>query len=288
LGEPGKLKLAVGAGGTHETAARTPSSARFSTDDLRTDRVFQEIERLRVLGDSIPAAECQAFLDVLRNPYPEIAAPRLAWIRNDILHLLRGQSNLPKPWDEVLEDLFYHAGSPVVLRDYALQHLFRWYDELSAAAAPSTTNIPALHRMEQVFWQATEAVDSEIAGTALLGLAALQEAGRMSNHGPSELQAVALNVLESSEANPLSRLTALQVCSCLGVTNALPVATELARDPGRFALRCSAIAAMGELGGSQELAGLNAMTEEPGGSPMAAALTNAIRRLNARINSSRL
>jgi len=250
--------------------------------------VFEEIERLRVLGDSIPAAQCQAFLDVLKNPYPEIAAPRLAWIRNDILHLLRGQSNLPKPWDQVLADLFYDAGSPGVLRDYALQHLFRWYDELSVEAVPSTTNMPTLHRIEQVFWQATKAVDSEIAGTALLGLAALQEAGKMSNHEPSELQAVALNVLESSEANPLSRLTALQVCSCLRVTNALPVAAELARDPGQLALRCSAIAAMGELGGAQELAGLSAMTEVPGSSPLAIALTNAIRRLNARINSSHL
>jgi hypothetical protein len=277
-------RAAVSAGSRSASAAQI--AAALSTPALLDDRVFKEINRLKGRGRTLSAGECRCIVGLIRTAFPDVPSPRLAWIKNEALRLLLGQRNLPAPCDEVLARLFLDEALPVVIRDYALQHLFAWYGEL-LRGGPEPARAAALERMESVFWEAGKATDSEIAGTALLGLCSLAESGSPLAPERPKLGAAALGVLQDPAASPLSRVTALQVCARLGVTNALPIAARWAASNEPTATRCSAIAALGELGGAPEMALLARLPTDREGR-LAPAVRNALKQLGARAQTSHL
>lgn len=228
----------------------------FSTTALSSDEIYQVIDQLKLRNKTLTTEECRILFEFLGLSYPDIPPQRLAGIKNEVLHILRGQPNLPAPWDQMLASLFQDRGQAGVVRDYALQHLFTWYEEMPGGAK-NLGGEKALGRMTGIFWQALKESDSEIAGTALLGLCYLTEQKLFSDR--ERLSMDALAIVQNDRASVQSRLTALQVCARLGLKEAVPIALELAQGAKSLPIRCSAIAALGSLGGETELATLKSM-----------------------------
>jgi HEAT repeat protein len=87
--------------------------------------------------------------------------------------------------------------------------------------------------------------------------------------------------VEASDGNPLARISAFQVSALQGDRRALPRAVEAARNGGIIPLRVSAIAALGTLGGAEEIALLKGILEERNPSVRTAA-GEALQRLVRR------
>ncbi len=266
--------------------AAVPAASIFSASELRDDDIYRRLEGFRQRGKSLTAAECQGLYEFLREPFPDIPPHRLGGIKNEVLRVLRGQASLTAPWDRMLADLVADRSVPLTVRDYALQHLFNVYEQLWREQ-PGPASEDALSRMEAVFWSATKETGSEMAGTALLGLSSLAADSMSTGYATSNVVSAALGVLGVDRADELSQITSLQVCARLGATEALAVAARLAAAPGPIPLRCSAIAAIGALGGEPEIALLNGLAGEPNGG-LEAALAQAINHLTTRIRSSHL
>jgi hypothetical protein len=251
----------------------------FNESLLSDDKVYTIIEFIVESGKFLSAEECLALYEFLKKPCLKVAPHRLAGIKNAVLHILRGQTNLPKPWDEMLADLFLDRKQIVTMRDYALQHLFTWYEELRTSNTSTLVEKPFL-RMEAIFWQGTGEIDSEIGGTALLGLHYLSQ--QIENIDRERIQKSALDLTANQQASILSRATALQICGQLGLIEALPVAIQLTRGTSPIPLQCSAIAALGELGGAAELDLLETLLKKTESGSLNAAIIRSIKQLTAK------
>jgi hypothetical protein len=126
-----------------------------------------------------------------------------------------------------------------------------------------------------------------MAGTALLGLAALAAHGISSGCTASDVSSAALTVLGADQADERCRIAGLQICARLGARKAVAAAAQIASTPGGIPVRCSAIAALGELGGEPELALLNSLARETDPA-LEVAVSQAVHHLTNRIGSSRL
>jgi len=159
-------------------------------------------------------------------------------LKNEVILALKRQWDPPAGLESLLIELHEDKNQDVVIRDYALQHLSTWYE--SAANKESIL---------QLFWGALQETDSSIAGTALLALYRLDEAGH--NIDVTRLRRAALRMAEDQTASDLSRISAIQVCGRLKLKEALPAVVSLAQESQSVPLRISALAAMGELGERQ-------------------------------------
>lgn len=70
----------------------------------------------------------------------------------------------------------------------------------------------------------------------------------------NEINRTALRLAASDSTCVAARITAIQVCAERGLTGILPTVQALAETPGQTALRISAIAALGRLGGEEQAA----------------------------------
>jgi hypothetical protein len=231
----------------------------------------------KVRGKTLAANECSALLEFLREAKIRGPYQRMAAVKNEVMVILHGQPNLPDPWDRLLATLYADAAQPVEIRDYALQHLFTWYEEIHYTP-PNSVRSEQLVRMEKVFCQGTQEIDSEIAGTALLGLHRLSQQAMVADR--TRIITSSLAVAGDSGANAMSRSTALQICAPAGASGVLPTARKLAQETDSIALRCAAIAALGELGGVPELELLRGLPSKP---DCDAAVRAATRKLTFKL-----
>ena len=130
-----------------------------------------------------------------------------------------------------------------------MQHLVTHYEnlELANSAAVSASQLAEEETIRRVLHEALKEVDSSIAGTALLGLSQLAQ--DHPGFDRQQIAAAALKLAGEGAAGELTRITALQVCGRLGLKEALPVVSQVAKEGETMALRISAVAALGVLGG---------------------------------------
>lgn len=179
---------------------------------------------------------------------------------------------------EGLLALFEDRSGDPVIREYAIQHLRRVYERLTRE--DGDTGVRA--RILAAFDAALDETESAMPGTALLALNGLAET--LPEDIPPDLvrdRAVAL--LADDTAADRARITALAVAARRNEPRALPLARVLAADPARSSpLRIAALAALGELGGPDALAGLDDIRNEPHFAP---ALQRALIRIHERKNA---
>jgi hypothetical protein len=169
---------------------------------------------------------------------------------------------------QILEDEGQHR----VIRDYALQHLFSRYEDMPDG--------PQRKELETLFWRILERTQESFAGTSLLGLYDLSTKGL--GVDPARLGRSALDLLHS-DAGPLARIPAFQVCALLGEGEVLSEALRTAKQGETVALRCSAIAAIGTLGKREDLGALQAFTDESNPS-IRLAIRAAMKRIETKTN----
>jgi hypothetical protein len=293
---------------TPVTVGDVSSSAGFrSSVALIFDGGVKITARLSVahdLGRALSPAqvsELYAFLEALPGPREKNRAG-LNLLKNDLVSLLQDQTHPPAGLTGALIAIYRNPAQDPVARDYALQHLVTWYEQ-GAADAPE-----AQSKIQSVLRQATQETTS-LAGTALLGLHRLitSDSGTLPlaagdavpgadvqwDGGPSrfsaekalkseEISHTALRMLGSADLPSASRITAIQVCAEREVAEALPVIQALAQTGDGTALRISAIAALGYLGGPEQVVLLQRLDAEPNPA-LRPALEGALRRLQTRL-----
>lgn len=217
--------------------------------------VAERLAAVHGLGRNLTPEEIatlSAFLKALPGPQEE-NLPALRLLKNDIVNVLRDQTAPPKGFTDTLIEVYRNSVQDNVIRDYAIQHLVAWAGQGLADAPDAQLKVRAVLR------EATHG-SSSIAGTALLGLHRLSASGAASADQVISSQALAL--ARTPDTSPATRITALQVCAERGVSEALPTIESLVRAQDNIALRLSAIAALGRLGGAEHLALLRSMQTE--------------------------
>jgi hypothetical protein len=164
-------------------------------------------------------------------------------LKNALFDALCELTPPPSGLGELLVQIYRDSNQNGVIRDYALQHLVAYYEQLEIAQVDD----PYGRRMvRDVLLEALGELDSSMAGTALLGLARLSDGrNEFDRQGIGE---AAREMAQSRGASELARISALQVCARLGVTKALPVLMQMAHEGQSVPLRVSAIAALGAMG----------------------------------------
>lgn len=194
----------------------------------------------------------------------------------------RFQSRFSEPWDQLLQRILQDEDQHPVIRDYALQHLFEYYQATIQSTPAQTVDSARRNKLMKVFWAALERKQESLAGTALLGLFYLSESDPAVDRG--QLARQALDLLESRDTGELARISAFQVCGLSGERQALPKAVTAAIQTGSIPLQVSAIAAIGALGSDAELPLLRRLRGESNPSVRAAA-GSAIQRIQSRTNA---
>ncbi len=236
-----------------------------------TDR-FRAVSRLRSDLDTNQIAALYKFLSNPILPF-ETNVPGLHALKNEIVCRLQDQTHPAWGLTTTLIGIYRDRRQDDVTRDYALQHLVTWCEQGAADAQEAKA------RIRDVLREAlTE--NSSISATALLGLHRLTP--HEGDGAENEIGISALKLLRSGQS-AASTATAIQVCAEREVSEALPVLREIAWDNRTLALRVSAIAALGRLGGPPEIAVLQQIEEEKE-KAVEPSVTAALRRLRAKIS----
>lgn len=147
----------------------------------------------------------------------------------------------------MLSDIFHNERQGDIMRGYALQHLTAIYMQHAenVSAGDAARIIAVLH----------DAVGDATQGTlASTGLVGLREVSMMDASAVPEsmVRREALALLRSDETGFMFRISALQICSEIHATEAIPFARRFAFDPeANWGLRTSAVYALGELGATR-------------------------------------
>lgn len=219
----------------------------------------------------LDADDVQALMDYLRATDGALRIEREAALKNDVLNLLRNQATLPDGLADLLMEMFACKAQPSEVRDYALQHLGALQkDDLEASQRQDVRDL---------FVAAAKDIRESFAGTALYSLAATEQ---MSKTQDAELRRLTVAACGAA-ANPLARMSALQLAGGRGYGEVLPVVRNLLDGARRDAVTdMVAVGTLGLLGGRDDLSRLERL-KTCGGQRLRPAVETAIRRIEGRL-----
>ena len=161
-------------------------------------------------------------------------------LKNEVIRALKRQQPALEDLADALMTIFYDKQQDPVVRNYAIQHLSSWYAKLAEK-----------NKVLDALWAGTTDADPSTQGSALIALKSLAQP--RTNMDKRRLGSVACGIARDGKASQVARATALQICAQLGNKEVLPTALALAHEPAGVPLRFSALAAIGALGGSQQV-----------------------------------
>lgn len=220
------------------------------------------MDALHALPTDLSPLDQRILAAYLLLPCPTNAGPQGEYVlRNDIMNCLRNQQEPVADLAETIMTVFWDTTQDVVLRDYAVQHLSALYTISDASQK---------QKMDEVFTASMTQTRESIAGTALMAMWRLSTRGGF-GIPPDQIKAYAQRLCSEPGVSPPSRTAALQVGSMARMREILPYAIDAAHSGENLPLRLSAIAAVGSLGGRQQIAELTGLAQ---GSP--APISNAV------------
>lgn len=238
--------------------------------------IGQRLGLVNELEDNLKPEAIVVLYDFLKSTPKsgEINLTGLRVLKNDLLNVLRNQIVAPEHLTDVLIEIFHDKNQDGVIRDYAIQHLVCWYQQ---------EGIQSLQTKETIVQVLGEALGGggSIAGTALLGLHRLSALDSLVNY--HEINEQALNLALSDQTHLATRITAIQVCGERNLGDALPMIQLVAQSTEHTSLRLSAIAALGYLGGSEQIAVLQKLNLD-GKESTQKAIRSALTRLSQKQN----
>ena len=198
----------------------------------------ERVAAVHAIKEALNSEEIRAFYGYLLAPaHNQDDREQENWLRNEMLDKLVGQPALPAGLPKVLVAIYQDPDQDVVMRDYAIQHMNPAYAQAGAEGRAA---------LQQALWQAAQETDSSIAGTALLALNDLAQ--NNTGFDRDQIAQTALKLAGDDQCGELARITAIQICGQMGVTQAAALALQLAQQAGSIPLRITAIAALGDLG----------------------------------------
>lgn len=241
----------------------------------------QAAVRLRALAkdEALSRADCETLYAFLRQKTTDEKLARMASIKNRVMNLLARQAHPPQPWDRVLQSIVEDETQHAVIRDYALQHLFEFYEATLRESPVARLDTSRRTELRALFWSALERKSESLAGTALVGLFHLSAAEPAIDR--PRVLGRALGLLEAANTGDLARITAFQVCAQAAESRALTPAISAAEAASTLPLRVAAIAVVGATGGAAELPLLKRLQNEPNPS-LRAAVAAAMHQIHSR------
>ncbi len=232
--------------GTLRVAPALPSLVEALGQETRLSfaRRLQVVHALDAAQlDAAQADALLAFVAEKRQP-AGLSVVQLRALKNDILNVLVARPASAPALATALQAIHDDPEQESGMRDYALQFL--------AALSPAEGIEPQ--------WRAVQGQDPALAATAMLQLLSFSREGKLpadSIPQPSafrlRLSSAALRLAADTTVPEPSRATALQVCGQLKVSEARPLAYDIARsDRASMPFRIAAIATLGDLGGDVE------------------------------------
>lgn len=204
---------------------------------------FQRLANLRANAESLDPEDVAELREILRDS-PEEARLRpgqLHAYKNEIANILFAREPVPQGLPGQFIAMAEEEVQGSVWRDYCIQHL----------GANLENFAPAVRReCVKLFYRKTRKSKAGIAGTALI---ALSNASELHEVDIERVARRAYEVVADEKMGP-ARMTALQICVENGFSKALPLARELADSASDINLRASALAAVGILGGAEDVA----------------------------------
>ena len=239
--------------------ATVPPARRLSVTDALNDSAAPfagRMDSLHALGRRVSDETVAALLDCLRDYSggDGLTPSQRHAFKNDVMNLLRKQE-IPVPGlAECFADIYRHDPDPA-MQDYALQHLESWRRVAVAKHLPADIQL-----IDATLWDAAS-LDDQVAGTAVLTLAARLEAGA-DQAFRDRLAPLVLALAGNAAASSDSRLTALSICGDLGLQSAMPLARQLAENGANAALKAAALAVLGHSTREEDRAYLRRISAE--------------------------
>ncbi len=231
---------------------------------------------------SLAPALRRQLLDYLREPtgrtYPKDEDLVEASIKNDVIEWLRTERPRTEELTDVLVEIYNNPAQPIVMRDYALQHLAAWGETHQTETGNGSEEI--IRTVKAALWEAVEQTEYSYAGTALLGLTRLIESGTPDE---SRLAAEVGRIAAADEHASLSRATALQLLGDFDRMTALQIAESVLRDPAASEIQLAAIALIGAHADETSLLESGNIGSDP---RFVLALDRARKRIEARIQGN--
>ena len=236
----------------------------------------QEVRRIP-LGD----ADVGAIYEMLATPASafDMEILQINALKNNLLGSLLSPRSLPAGLGDEMRALFEAPDIDPVWRNYIVQHLDRYH--LARWPGGAESGDTERRAFLDFFVGVLEEVQTDAAGTALLAMERLNKEAPVFDL--DWLGQESLAIAANPRAKETSRIAALQVASRHAGSDLRPVARELALSGSSVPLRLSAIAALGAVGGAQDLLLLDRLSVEAAKEPrLRPAVDGARRRLAAR------
>lgn len=185
------------------------------------------------------------FLDFRHEDNAELSSAALAALKNDALVVLLNQKDAPEGLGTKLAEMFKDEKHTTRWRDYSLQYLAQYYEEVMPPDSQEVAEITNTYAI------ALESRSEKYAGTALMAVERLSR-----DHADFDRQAIgaaALKIALAQDSCHDSRITALRVCALMNKTDVLPQARILAQTGATVPVRLAAIATVGDLGDESDL-----------------------------------
>lgn len=220
----------------------------------------ERLAAVRTATTNLAAADWDALYSFLLTKSPADDEQNGQVLKNTLMDVLCALNPPPAQLADLLVQVYHDRTQNEAVRDYAVQHLATFYEQINAGSEDlRRARSYELSEAENALWEALAETDDSIAGTALLGLLRLGQG--QPDFDAKAVSRAALKLAQDNSAGELSRITALQVCAKLHVSDALPLALNAAQPTETEPLRISALGALGVLGGSEQVAFLETLIQ---------------------------
>jgi hypothetical protein len=174
-------------------------------------------------------------------------------IKNQLLDALCALNPPPAGLGDVLTKMYRNHQQDEVIRDYAVQHLAAYYEQMTTQHNSARTE----QAVQNVLWEAVNETSDSIGGTALLALKRLSQ--EYTRFDQEKIATTALQMAGDNNAGELTHITAFQVCAQMGTADALPAVLQAAQNGETISVKMSAIGALGLLAGPEQIPFLNSV-----------------------------
>jgi hypothetical protein len=244
---------------------------------------------IETIAGKLDDADREALYAFLRHKSGQDDVQLEQVVKNRLMDVLCALNPPPPGLLDLLTQIHHDPDQNVVLRDYAVQHVAAFYQQMEIATdVDPQDKSNGLAAARKILWDALTETNSSIAGTALLGLTRLARENPEA-FDPRQIAGVAEQMAGPATSGELTRITAIQVCAQLNVQDALPVIQAAVQNGQTMTVRISAIGALGSLGGAEVIPLLNSVlqgTEERLKLPAQHALNQIENRLQTQAKSS--
>jgi hypothetical protein len=248
----------------------------------------QRLAAIETITGKLSDADREGLYDFLRQKSGRDDVQMEQVVKNRLMDVLCALNPPPPGLLDLFTQIYHDPDQNGVLRDYAVQHVAAFYQQLEIATdvvpQDKSTGLAAAGK---ILWDALAETNSSIAGTALLGLTRLSKESPGA-FDPGQIAGVA-EQMAGPASSELTRITALQVCAQLNVQDALPAIQAAVQNGQTMTVRISAIGALGSLGGAEAIPLLNRVlqgVEERLKLPAQHALNQIENRLQTQAKSS--